>query len=475
MKKIALHNLGCKVNSYEIEVMQQKLQEKGYLIVNFDDIADIYIVNTCTVTNIADRKSRQMLHRAKQLNPNAIVVAVGCYVQTGRETIEKDDAIDLAIGNNRKKDIVEILEEYIQGLTRKEPMADGGCSEPGIQDKTLRGTTILDINHTYDYEEMQLKQTAEHTRAYIKIQDGCNQFCSYCAIPYARGRVRSRRAEDIIGEIKGLVAAGYREVVLTGIHISSYGIDFEAESWEQGISNRMQKGERLEYTGNSKLVDLTKAICEIDGLDRVRLGSLEPRVITEEAARELAECEKLCPHFHLSLQSGCDETLKRMNRRYTTGEYYRSVENLRKYFDHPAITTDVIVGFPGESEEEFQQTVAFLQKVEFYEMHIFKYSKRAGTVAATMPGQIPEQVKTQRSGVLQEMEHNHSMEFRRRYIGQEAEVLLEEEREIGGNLMFVGHTRDYVKVAVPADNEKYGVNSLVKVKINSFLTDEILM
>lgn len=494
MKKIALHNLGCKVNSYEIEVMQQKLQEKGYLIVNFDEIADIYIVNTCTVTNIADRKSRQILHRAKQLNPKAVVVAVGCYVQTGKEAIEKDEAIDLAIGNNRKKDIVEILEEYLREREmsseadsesddramemsgREELRAQTDLQECGTGkvDKTLHGTTILDINHTYEYEEMQLTQTAEHTRAYIKIQDGCNQFCSYCAIPYARGRVRSRKAEDIIREVKGLVAAGYREVVLTGIHISSYGIDFEAESWEQGISREMHKGERLEYTGSSKLVDLTEAICKIDGLDRVRLGSLEPRVITEEAAKRLSKCDKLCPHFHLSLQSGCDATLKRMNRHYTAEEYYASVEYLRKYFAHPAITTDVIVGFPGETAEEFQQTRAFLEKVAFYEMHIFKYSKRAGTVAATMPGQIPEQEKTARSNVLQEMEQRHSEEFRRRYLGQEAEVLLEEEREIQGNRYFVGHTRDYVKVAVPVDGTN-AVNSLVKVKIAGFLTNEILM
>ncbi len=483
MKKIALHNLGCKVNSYEIEVMQQKLQEKGYLIVNFDELADIYIVNTCTVTNIADRKSRQMLHRAKQMNPNAIVVAVGCYVQTGQETIEKDDAIDLAIGNNRKKDIVEILEKYLAARETAERnssrIQEGACAEQDCEgvcvDKTLCGTTILDINHTYDYEEMQLTRTAEHTRAYIKIQDGCNQFCSYCAIPYARGRVRSRRAEDIITEIKGLVAAGYREVVLTGIHISSYGIDFDAEAWEQGESRKMRKGERPEYNGTGKLVDLTKAICNIEGLDRVRLGSLEPRIITEDVARELAKCEKLCPHFHLSLQSGCDETLKRMNRHYTTEEYYRGVENLRKYFDHPAITTDVIVGFPGETEEEFQRTVAFLEKVEFYEMHIFKYSKRAGTVAAIMPGQIPEQIKTQRSSVLQEMEHRHSKAFRSRYIGNEVEVLLEEEREIAGKKVLVGHTRDYVKVAIPVQKVAGGENSLVKAKVGSFLTDEILM
>ena len=459
MKKIALHNLGCKVNSYEIEVMQQKLQEKGYVIVNFDNVADIYIVNTCTVTNIADRKSRQMLHRAKQLNPDAVVVAVGCYVQTGQDAIKKDDAIDLAIGNNRKKDIVEILEAY---LAERE-------------DKTLHGTTILDINHTYEYEEMQLKQTAEHTRAYIKIQDGCNQFCTYCAIPYARGRVRSRKAEDILAEVRGMVEAGYREVVLTGIHISSYGIDFEEEAWARGESVKLQNGERSLYTGESKLVDLTEKICAIEGLERVRLGSLEPRVITEEAAKRLAAMPKLCPHFHLSLQSGCDSTLKRMNRHYSAGEYYKSVEYLRKYFDSPAVTTDVIVGFPGETEEEFEETKAFLEKICFYEMHIFKYSKRAGTAAATMSDQIPEQVKQKRSGILQEMERRHSAEFRQRYIGHLAEVLLEETRELDGVLYRIGHTRDYVKVAVKVSEETPEVNSLINVNISGFLTDEILM
>ena len=473
MKKIALHNLGCKVNSYEIEVMQQKLQEKGYVIVDFDNVADIYIVNTCTVTNIADRKSRQMLHRAKQMNPEAIVVAVGCYVQTGQENIEKDEAIDLAIGNNRKKDIVEILEAF---LAEQEAVpSTQNESEPAVADKTLHGTTIPDINHTYDYEEMQLKQTAEHTRAYIKIQDGCNQFCSYCAIPLARGRVRSRRAEDILDEIRGMVAAGYKEVVLTGIHISSYGIDFEEDAWTRGESVKLQNGERSLYTGNSKLVDLTEKICAIEGLERVRIGSLEPRVVTEEAARRLAALPKICPHFHLSLQSGCDATLQRMNRHYTAGEYYASVEYLRKYFENPAITTDVIVGFPGETEEEFEVTRQFLEKVCFYEMHIFKYSKRAGTRAAVMPDQIPEKEKQKRSGILQEMEHRHSVAFRNRYIGHTVEVLLEEEREVNGTKYRIGHTRDYVKVAVPVTNETPGANSLINVKISGFLTDEILM
>jgi len=447
MKNIALHNLGCKVNSYEMDVMQQILQEKGYNIVPFDKAADVYIVNTCTVTNIADRKSRQMLHRAKQLNPDAIVVAVGCYVQTGRETIEKDDSIDLAVGNNRKKDIAVILEEFMK---KKEEAAE--------QDKTLCGTTILDIDHTDEYEEVTLKRTAEHTRAYIKIQDGCNQFCSYCTIPYARGRVRSRRPEDVINEIRGLVEAGFKEVVLTGIHISSYGIDFE--------------GKRA-YSGESGLIGLIEQIQTIEGLERIRLGSLEPRIVTEETAKRLSRLSKLCPHFHLSLQSGSDTVLKRMNRHYTTGEYYTGVEHLRKYFSHPAITTDVIVGFPGETEEEFAETAAFLEKICFYEMHIFKYSRREGTAAASMPGQVPEKTKTQRSNVLIAMERRQSAEFRRYYIGGEAEILLEEEKEIHGETWLVGHTRDYVKAAVKKTPEMR-TNETVRVHFKELLTEEIL-
>lgn len=452
MKSVALYNLGCKVNSYEMDVMRQMLQEKGYRIVPFDEVADIYIVNTCTVTNIADRKSRQILHRAKQRNPGAVVVAVGCYVQTGREAVEKEPAIDLAIGNNRKKDIVPILEEYLGGQ----------------QHKTLQGSTILDIDHTYEYEEMQLKQTAEHTRAYIKVQDGCNQFCSYCAIPYARGRVRSRRMEDVLQEISGMAAAGYREVVLTGIHISSYGIDFT----DTGAGHPS-------YHGHSRLVELVEQIQEIHGVERIRLGSLEPRIITPETARSLALVPKLCPHFHLSLQSGCDATLKRMNRHYTAGEYYKSVELLREYFHQPAITTDVIVGFPGETEEEFAQTKAFLEKVHFYEMHVFKYSKRAKTLAASMPEQVPESVKARRSSELIALSGKQSVEFRRGYIGMEAQVLLEEIREIKGRSYCIGHTKDYVKVAIDvtdrAPKDVPAINDLVKVEIKDFLTEEILM
>ena len=467
MKSVALHNLGCKVNSYEIEVMQQMLQEKGYTIVPFDETADIYIVNTCTVTNIADRKSRQMLHRAKQKNPAALVVAVGCYVQTGREDVEQDPCIDLAIGNNRKKD-----------LEQEDAVAENAENAGHGVDKTLHDTTVIDINHTAEYEEMILKQTAEHTRAYIKIQDGCNQFCSYCVIPYARGRVRSRRAEDIIREITGMAQNGYREIVLTGIHISSYGIDFDEEAWKRGesVSVLKEDEERRDYSGSSKLIDLLERIHTIEGIERIRIGSLEPRIITEETAARMAALPKLCPHFHLSLQSGCDATLRRMNRKYTSEEYAESVALLRKVFDHPAITTDVIVGFPGETEEEFAQTKEFLDRIQFFEMHIFKYSKRAGTRAAVMSHQVPDPVKTTRSAELLAMEKEQSKQFRTHYVGREAEVLLEETKEIGGTEYLLGHTRDYVKLAVSVkENKKNVANTVICGRVQGFLTDEILL
>ena len=388
MKKVALHNLGCKVNGYEMDVMQQRLEEKGYKIVPFDKKADIYIINTCTVTNIADRKSRQMLHKAKKMNPDAVVVAVGCYVQTGRDKIEMDECIDLAVGNNRKKDIVEILEVFFRERAR----------DNGLQDKTLQDTTILDINHTDEYEEMQLYTTAEHTRAYIKIQDGCNQFCTYCIIPYARGRVRSRKPEDILAEIRGLVANGYKEVVVTGIHVSSYGLDFlkkETGDYLEGIGDIREAVYKQEF-----LLKLLEEMQKVEGLERIRLGSLEPRIITERFAKRLSELTKICPHFHLSLQSGCDSVLKRMNRHYTADEYYEKVQILRKYFETPAITTDIITGFPQESEEEFACTVEFVKKVNFYETHVFRYSKRQGTPAANMDGQLTDAVKAARSDVL---------------------------------------------------------------------------
>ncbi|MFG6356107.1 MAG: tRNA (N(6)-L-threonylcarbamoyladenosine(37)-C(2))-methylthiotransferase MtaB [Acetatifactor sp.] len=448
MKKIAFHNLGCKVNSYEMDFVQQIMREKGYAVVPFEEKADIYIINTCTVTNIADRKSRQMIHRARTLNPQAVVVAMGCYVQTGREEALRDEGIDLAVGNNRKKDIARILEEYLQ--EREQARAD----------KTLGGSTIIDIAHTREYEEMQLKETAEHTRAYVKIQDGCNQFCSYCIIPYARGRVRSRRREDILREVRGLAAAGYREVVLTGIHISSYGMDLNED---QNAGNRRR----------SDLAELVEELQRLEGLERIRLGSLEPRIVTGDFVSRLAACGKLCPHFHLSLQSGCDATLKRMNRRYTTGEYLYSVQLLRNAFDRPAITTDVIVGFPGETEEDFETCRRFLEQVEFYEMHIFKYSRRRGTAADRMPDQLPDAVKSRRSAILQQLEIIQSRAFRSKYIGQDVEVLFEEARETETGLCQVGYTRDYIRVALPGEVPLQG--SLRRVRVTGFLNDEVLL
>ena len=440
-KKVAFHNLGCKVNSYEMDVMLQSLKDKGYEIVPFEEKADIYIVNTCTVTNIADRKSRQMLHKAKKTNPEGIVVAVGCYVQSDTEGAKADDAVDLLIGNNRKKDLVRILENYMNGVEED---------------------AVIDINHTDEYEEMKLTGTQEHTRAYIKIQDGCNQFCSYCLIPFARGRVRSRKSEDIVEEITGLAKAGYQEFVLTGIHISSYGIDFE------------EKGRAIYGAEtNRHLLKLLEEVDAIPGVSRLRLGSLEPRLITEEFAQGIGRLKTLCPHFHLSLQSGSEATLKRMNRHYTPEEFRRGVELLRRTFEHPAVTTDVIVGFPQESEEEFEETRQFLEEICFYEMHIFKFSKRKGTRAAIMEGQIAEKDKTRRSNILLEMEKRQSKEFRTYYIGRQEEVLLEEKKEIDGREYWIGHTREYVKVALASDKDCR--NRLVTGMVKDSINDEILI
>lgn len=456
MKSVALHNLGCKVNGYEMDVMQQMLQEKGYKIVPFDKQADIYIINTCTVTNIADRKSRQMLHRARKLNPNAIVVAVGCYVQTGKADALKDESIDLAIGNNKKKDLIPILEEF---LAQRENLQENSVPE----DKTLNGRAVIEINHTDEYESMMLKHTAGHTRAFIKIQDGCNQFCSYCIIPYARGRVRSRKVEEILEEVRNLAENGYKEVVLTGIHISSYGLDFD------GIPN-VPSGENFPY---ERLLFLIKKIHEITGIERIRLGSLEPRIITEDFAKELAALAKFCPHFHLSLQSGCDSVLRRMNRKYTSGEYYDKVCILRKYFENPAITTDVIVGFPGETLEEFEVTKAFLEKTGFYEMHIFKYSKRQGTAAAAMKDQIPEGVKAERSDILLGLEKEMSLNFRKEFLHKETGILFEEEKMIAGKLYQIGHSKEYIRAAILSEENLSG--QIINGRCNDFLEPDILL
>ena len=427
-KKAALHNLGCKVNAYETEAMQELLEQAGYEIVPFQEKADVYIINTCTVTNMADRKSRQMLHRARKMNPEAVVAACGCYVQEKPD--EAADCVDIVIGNNRKKEIVRILEEY-------ENSRGGEKKRPGEPLKDL-----VDIGHTKEYEELSLSRTAEHTRAYIKVQDGCNQFCSYCIIPYARGRVRSRSKDHVLEEVQALAGAGYQEVVLTGIHLSSYGID-----------------------NGEDLLSLILAVHEVEGIRRIRLGSLEPRIITEEFVRTISGLPKMCPHFHLSLQSGCTETLKRMNRRYTAEEYFEKCELLRKYFHEPALTTDVIVGFPGETQEEFEASRAFVDKVDFYETHVFKYSRREGTKAAVMPDQVPEPVKAERSAILLELSKKKQKAYEERLLGTTQEVLIEEEIERDGEIWQVGHTREYVKAGIKSRENL--VNQLVPVEIEN--------
>lgn len=449
LESVAFLTLGCKVNSYETEAMQKLFEEEGFTVVDFSEKADVYVINTCTVTNIADRKSRQMLHKARKMNENAIVIAVGCYVQAAEETLKEDEAINLVIGNNRKKDVVHILKEYVYG-------------------EDVLNETVVDIGKETFYEELSIESVAEKTRVYIKIQDGCNQFCSYCIIPYARGRVRSRKEEDIIKEVKNLVKKGYKEVILTGIHLSSYGIDLDKteETIETNDYEDVIKSKR------NHLIDLIVKISEIDGLSRIRLGSLEPRIITEDFVKTLSNNEKLCPHFHLSLQSGSNDTLKRMNRRYSAEEYYEKCELLRKHFDNPAITTDIIVGFPGETEEEFIETKAFLEKVNFSSMHVFKYSVRKGTKAATMKGQIQEDIKTERSNILMELEKEMAKAYRDSFIGKNERILIEEHVVINGKDYQLGHNERYLKLAVLADNDY--TNEIKDVKVLAHLDKDIM-
>ena len=438
MKKAALHNLGCKVNAYETEAMQQLLEEAGYEIVPFSEKADVYVVNTCSVTNMADRKSRQMLHKAKKLNPDSIVVGAGCYVQTKEQEAISDLAIDIIIGNNKKHELVSLINEYM-------------AKRENTHSDLFTENAVIDINdNKQEFEELFLSKTAEHTRAFIKVQDGCNQFCSYCIIPYARGRVRSRSIENVLAEVNRLAQNGFKEIVLTGIHLSSYGADCD-----------------------DNLLHLIREVHKVDGIERIRLGSFEPRLITEEFASELSKLKKVCPHFHLSLQSGCDETLKRMNRKYTTEEYAESCKLLRKYFDHPAITTDVIVGFPGETEEEFEKTKEYLEKIHFYEMHIFKYSKRQGTRAAVMDNQVPDEIKTKRSSILIELGNRMSKEYRDYYIGMDKEVLFEEKTKLSGKDYFVGYTKEYVKVAI--ETQENVENRLITGKIAEPLSGEVYL
>ena len=437
-RTVAIHSLGCKVNSYEAESMEQLLKQAGYTIVPFDEniTADIYIINTCSVTNISDRKSRQMLHKSKKINPDAIVVAAGCYVNADTKKAAEDNAVDIVLGNNCKINIVEALENYYKDKNNSE--------------------MVVDFKEKQEYEELKLDEVSTHTRAYIKIQDGCNQFCSYCIIPYTRGRIRSRDIDEIEEEVTKLVSKGFKEVVLTGIHLTSYGVD----------------------NNKGSLLEVIMRLDKIDGLQRIRLGSLEPRVITEEFAKTLSSSKKICPHFHLSLQSGCDTVLKRMNRKYTTQEYYDKCCILRKYFNNPAITTDVIVGFPQETEEEFEATKVFLEKVHFYEMHIFKYSRRKGTVADRMEGQVDEKIKTQRSAILLELENKMSKEYRQQHIGKTEEVLIEEIVSENGKDYFMGFTPDYIRVKIACDtaldNSEY-INTIKKVYMKELSDDGIVV
>lgn len=446
-KTVAFCTLGCKVNQYETDAMRGSFEAEGYEVKEFSQEASVYVINTCTVTNMADRKSRQMMHRAKKKNPDGIIVAVGCYVQAAKEQLEEDTLIDLVIGNNMKSQVVQIVEQYIQDNRHTED----------------RDAYVADIAHSHEYEIMHIETVSEHTRAYIKIQDGCNQFCSYCIIPYARGRVRSRKMEDILQEVRNLTANGYKEIVLTGIHISSYGLDFEHTADEQEDYGPFK---------NSALIDLIEALSGIEGLERIRLGSLEPRIITENFVRRLCKVPQICPHFHLSLQSGCDETLKRMNRHYTTALYLEKCGILRQYFDRPALTTDVIVGFPGETEEEFAQTERFLEMVHFSDMHIFKYSKRRGTKAADMPNQIDPQIQSVRSEKLIALGERMKDDFLEACKDQEQIVLIEEETEIDGTKYMTGHSKNYIRCAFEMDG--LVPNMVIKGTINSKLNEEFV-
>ena len=453
MKTVAFHTLGCKVNTYETEAMQQLMEAAGYSCVEFGERADVYIINTCSVTNIADRKSRQMLHRARKMNEDAIVVAAGCYVESAKNKIDEDLSIDIIVGNNNKNDIVNIINEY-------------------LQDK-IKNKFIIDINKETEYEEFNISKINDHTRAFIKVQDGCNQFCSYCIIPFTRGRVRSRKMENIIDEVKSLSASGYKEIVLTGIHLSSYGVDFLDESYNKRMEKLTQTEESdEEFVTKNELLCLIENIANIDGIERVRIGSLEPRIIQENFIKSLSKIDKFCPHFHLSLQSGCDKTLKSMNRKYTADEFYEGVKLIRKYFDSPAITTDIIVGFPGETNTDFEESKAFVEKVKFYETHIFPYSIREGTKAANMP-QVDGNEKVRRANILNEINLNNQKEFRALRIGKEDELLCEEIFIKDGIEYFTGYTKEYVKVAVL--NSDLKTNDIVSGRIVDFLKDDILL
>ena len=428
MKKVAFITLGCKVNQYETNAMIQEFIQKGYEIVENSEKADIYVVNTCTVTNMSDRKSRQMLRRAKELNKEAIIIACGCYVQVAKEEVEKIEEIDLLFGNNEKKNIVEIVEQYLKENKKQNVMEDVMSQREFVD--------FGDITYT------------EKTRAVIKVQDGCDRFCSYCIIPYARGRVRSRKPKSIISEIEKIAKEGIKEVVITGIHIASYGKDFKEEY---------------------KLIDLLEEINQIKKIERIRLGSIEPLLITEEFVNRLVKLEKVCHHFHLSLQSGCDETLKRMNRRYSTEDFKEIVLRLRRYYEDVVLTTDIIVGFPQETEEEFEKTYKFLKEIKFYKMHVFKYSPRKGTKAAEMSGQVDGNIKEERSQRLIELSDKNEKGYNKSYIGKEVEVLFEEEK----NGYYQGHTKNYILALCKTNKDLE--NQIIKLKCTDIEENNIIV
>jgi len=461
-KRAAMHNLGCKVNSYEAEAMVSELREAGAEIVSWeDDIADIYIINTCSVTNIADRKSRQMIHKARSMNPDAVVIAVGCYVQARAEELKEDAAVDILVGNNRKGSIIDILSDYYDNahehgqnpgqdpVIKSETESNTNTEETASFGEAVRDkrnfksrieSHVGDISIERSYEELSAGEISDNGRVFLKVQDGCNQFCSYCIIPYVRGRIRSRSLESAVREVEDFARRGYHEVVLTGIHLSSYGLDFDNANYEYAMDNDIP---------SERLLELIRETAAVPGVTRVRLGSLEPRIITEAFVRELKKIPEMCPHFHLSLQSGCDRTLRAMNRHYDTASFRKSVEILRAAWPEVSITTDVIVGFPGETEEDFAESYSFIDEIGFYELHVFKYSRRQGTVADRMPGQIPDRTKSQRSEKLIELDRVRSETFRQHFIGRDDEIIPEEIVTIDGREYLRGYNKCYVRYVVP--------------------------
>lgn len=457
-RKAAFLSLGCKVNSYETEAMRNMFESAGYEIVDFKDIADVYVVNTCTVTNIADRKSRQMLHQARNRNPEAVIAAVGCYVQAAEEALLEDTSVDLLVGNNKKSELLKMVEACAKNRSKIE--------------------SVTDINREKEYEELNIITSTEKTRAFIKIQDGCNRFCSYCIIPYVRGRVRSRSEEDILNEVSALAANGYKEIVLTGINISSYGIDRAAKpsgakACEDAEGFDVADDYNENFNADITLASLIVRIGQIQGIERIRLGSLEPGLITERFLRTVSAVRQFCPHFHLSLQSGSDSVLQRMNRRYTSEDYLQKVNLIKRYFELPAFTTDIIVGFPGETDEEYAQTLEFVKKVGFSHIHVFKYSKRAGTRAAKMPRQIPEDVKSERSNRLIALSQVMSREYKERFLGRIEKILVEDEAVIDGVKYQLGHNERYLKMAVVSG--KALENSIIEARVCKILTDDLLL